>query len=278
MLAAADMPESLGLPLRTADDGRLNGAPPPGQLQLDPGDTRKLRTADGEHVSPRRRRADDAFVGAAGGGSSGSESGGTSSVFGAGGGGGGSGPTPTLNLGAAALGPTPRPGERTESPRRLALPRLDEQNNAFSSPKKMRHDKFVESMPLKSLPSFEHGQFTCVAACHCPPAYSTMAPVASRPRGTCCHFLRFLSHAWECAVASRRPRATESPRRPEMPTILEEEFDDSWFGVARQVERAFERSCYRVPNKATGTGGLVYCYEIRWADGSSRRMYGYPCR
>ena len=69
-------------------------------------------------------------------------------------------------------------------------------------------------------------------------------------------------------------RATESPRRPEMPTILEEDFDEAW--MARPVERAFERCYYKVP---TPTGaGFVYCYEIRWPDGSSRRMYGYPCR
>ena len=60
-----------------------------------------------------------------------------------------------------------------------------------------------------------------------------------------------------------------------MPTILEDECEDAWFEQfpARPVERAFERSYYRVqqPN-----GSFVYCYEIRWADGSSRKLYGHP--
>lgn len=75
------------------------------------------------------------------------------------------------------------------------------------------------------------------------------------------------------------PRATDSPRRPEMPTIVEEEFEEPyyWQDFSRQTERAFERTLYRVM-APTGSGqgsNFVYCYEIRWADGSSRKLYGH---
>lgn len=210
-------PVSLGLPLSAAEDGIPNPKALPGQLMLDavPG---KLKTPDGQELSPRRRRP--ANEAAAGGGISSSSSGGpngSSSSSSGGDAGGGGGVPLKLNLPlGGGMGPTPRPGKREEA-------------NAFSSPKKMRHEKYhIESMPLKSIPQ---EQFT--------------------------------------------PRATESPRRPEMPTILEEDFDEAW--MVGKAERAFERTYYRVPTP-TGAGGFVYCYEIRWADGSTRRMYGYPCR
>ena len=75
------------------------------------------------------------------------------------------------------------------------------------------------------------------------------------------------------------PRATESPRRPEMPTIQEEQFEEPyyWQDTSCQKERAFERTLYRVM-APTGSGqgsNFYYCYEIRWADGSSRRLCGH---
>jgi len=108
-------------------------------------------------------------------------------------------------------------------------------SNAFSSPKKVRHEnRYGEAMPKKGLPHFEHGQFT--------------------------------------------PRATESPRRSEMPTIIEDAAEEAgeawWQNMSRPFERAFERTYYRVqhPNGSS----FVYCYEIRWADGTSRMVYGHP--
>ena len=71
----------------------------------------------------------------------------------------------------------------------------------------------------------------------------------------------------------RSPRATESPRRPEMPTILEDDDEEAWLDtVSRPVERPFERTYYRV--QAANGSSFVYCFEIRWADGSTRKMYG----
>ena len=62
-----------------------------------------------------------------------------------------------------------------------------------------------------------------------------------------------------------------------MPTIIEEEFEEAWIhnAVARPVERAFERTYFKVQ---APSGAFVYCYEIRWADGSSRKLYGHPTK
>jgi hypothetical protein len=115
------------------------------------------------------------------------------------------------------------------------------------------------------------------------------------------------------------PRMTESPRRPEMPTILEDvsnagcpsplphppptlpchaprlaphrflpplsrflcsasagaaqEYEDDW-RAAWKVERCFERHYFRMP---TNNGSsFIYCYEIRWADGTRRVVQGVP--
>lgn len=72
------------------------------------------------------------------------------------------------------------------------------------------------------------------------------------------------------------PRVTETPRRPEMPTILEEEFEDSdrWLDLSRPMERSFERIYYKV--ELPNGGGFTYCYCIQWADGSTRWVHGVP--
>jgi hypothetical protein len=69
------------------------------------------------------------------------------------------------------------------------------------------------------------------------------------------------------------PRSAQSPRRaPEMPTIAEDPREED-FSPDRPPPhrlRAFERTLFTVE---TTTGVSRLCYEIRWLDGTVRRMY-----
>ena len=58
--------------------------------------------------------------------------------------------------------------------------------------------------------------------------------------------------------------------------VLEEEFEDEFVmpDVCSKSERSFERIYFRVPSP--NGQGFVYCYQIQWADGSCRTVYGVP--
>ena len=69
------------------------------------------------------------------------------------------------------------------------------------------------------------------------------------------------------------PRTAQSPRRvPEMPTITEDPREDDFSPdkPPRNIVRAFEREVYTVE---TASGRTCRCYEIRWPDGSTRRVF-----
>ena len=73
------------------------------------------------------------------------------------------------------------------------------------------------------------------------------------------------------------PRSAQSPRRqPEMPTIVEEENEDyeSPERPPRNIFRPFERTLYQMETPNGGGLSLTRCYELRWPDGTSRRIYG----
>jgi len=72
------------------------------------------------------------------------------------------------------------------------------------------------------------------------------------------------------------PRSAQSPRRqPEMPTIVEEDDEVLFYSPerpTRNICRSFERCHTKIPGPSGGR--LMACYEIRWPDGSTRKIYG----
>ena len=82
-----------------------------------------------------------------------------------------------------------------------------------------------------------------------------------------------------CAVpAAAARRATCTCTCVTMCAVLEEEFEDEFVmpDAATKSIRSFERTYFRLP--APNGAGFIYCYEIRWADGSTRVVHGVPAR
>lgn len=107
-------------------------------------------------------------------------------------------------------------------------------------------------------------------------AASATTPAARLDLSTQQQQQQFSTHAFTPRMSPRR--------QPEMPTIVEEE-DEDYDSPERpqtNARRAFERDVYKVPVnehsrfhvEGSSASRMMTCYEIRWADGSFRRIYG----